>query len=501
VEDFAFNELGSTGGELAVAIWCKIKKKEARVGVAVVPLIPIRPGEIVEEWFPVFDDEDARKMSMEMDAAETRKAASQAAVPSDGRVKRSLSLSSGHGQAESAVKGEVRLRIRYDRLSVLPTAEYGDLKKELNNLKSLMAFDLVASNDAIERLAENLVRIYMAQGKAEEWLHSLIEQEVRNSPDTQTLFRGNTIMTKSVDAYMKVVGWQYMDETVGGVVRWICDSKIHCELDPERVPADADLVRQTEELTAYATILWKKMEGTRETFPDEMRVLFGHIQQTVMDRFGKDQNARYTSVSGFLFLRLFCPAILSPRSFELVKEHPDAKTQRTLTLLAKLIQSLGNLQEFGAKEHYMMPMNAFIRNYSKALMEFIDRIVIAPVPKSTGMAISSRGIGARPNAVYIAFPKSSRPRPAFPARDTDIFYPPMSPFLIDLDRELAQLVLYVNEHKKKLVSGGESNRANGTPRSTRPGRLEHFINVCEQVHDRVSQGRREGFDAGGVKKR
>lgn len=42
-------------------------------------------------------------------------------------------------------------------------------------------------------------------------------------------------------------------------------------------------------------------------------------------------------------------------------EHPDAHTQRTLTLLAKVIQALGNLAEFGAKEHFIMTMNGFIR--------------------------------------------------------------------------------------------------------------------------------------------
>lgn len=97
-------------------------------------------------------------------------------------------------------------------------------------LETNVTFDLVANNEHLERLAENLTRIHVALGTVDDWIQALVKHEVNHSPDTQTLFRGNTIMTKVVDTYMKIVGWQYMDDTVGGVVRWICDSKIYCEV-------------------------------------------------------------------------------------------------------------------------------------------------------------------------------------------------------------------------------------------------------------------------------
>ena len=41
-------------------------------------------------------------------------------------------------------------------------------------------------------------------------------------------------------------------------------------------------------------------------------------------------------------------------------DHPDDRTRRSLTLIAKSLQCLANLSSFGVKEQYMVPMNDFM---------------------------------------------------------------------------------------------------------------------------------------------
>jgi hypothetical protein len=86
--------------------------------------------------------------------------------------------------------------------------------------------------------------------------------------------------------------------------------------------------------------------------------------------------------SGFIFLRLICPAILSPRLFGLVRgtclenvfwilgpitdraskrtDQPDVRTTRSLTLLAKCLMSLANLVDPSLKEPWMSFLHQFI---------------------------------------------------------------------------------------------------------------------------------------------
>ena len=89
------------------------------------------------------------------------------------------------------------------------------------------------------------------------------------------------------------------------------------------------------------------------------------------------QDHQYLAVSGFLFLRFLVPAILSPKLFALRDHHADAKTSRTLTLLAKAIQSMGNLglQIGSGKEQWMEPLHPLIIESVQQIKKFIDEVV------------------------------------------------------------------------------------------------------------------------------
>jgi neurofibromin 1 len=87
--------------------------------------------------------------------------------------------------------------------------------------------------------------------------------------------------------------------------------------------------------------------------------------------------AKYTTVGGFIFLRFFCPAILSPDSTSPpLLSKVDQNLRRALILISKSLQNLANGLDFGNKEPYMQDMNNFINENKTTVEAFFDSLAV-----------------------------------------------------------------------------------------------------------------------------
>ena len=78
-----------------------------------------------------------------------------------------------------------------------------------------------------------------------------------------------------------------------------------------------------------------------------------------------------------MFLRFFCPALVSPESFGLLRSVPPY-ARRALVLVTKVLQNLANQQPF--KEQYMAPLNAsFLEPNTTLVRDLLARYARVPV--------------------------------------------------------------------------------------------------------------------------
>ncbi|XP_042750116.1 RAS protein activator like-3-like, partial [Lagopus leucura] len=212
-----------------------------------------------------------------------------------------------------------------------------------------------------------------------EFLIDLGVAELDRFDDRESLiFRENTLATKAIDEYMKLVGGKYLQDTLGEAVAQLCSSDDSCEVDPSKC-GGPDLSDNQNNLRQVCEETLQRIAASCDTFPAELGEIFAAWQEECAARGKAAIGQRLVSAS--LFLRFLCPAIMSPSLFGLVQEYPSEATARTLTLVAKVIQNLANFTTFGEKEAYMGFMNEFLEHHWSTMTAFLRSVAS---PESSG---------------------------------------------------------------------------------------------------------------------
>ncbi|XP_065760439.1 rasGAP-activating-like protein 1 isoform X3 [Muntiacus reevesi] len=299
--------------------------------------------------------------------------------------------------------GALRLKVRLTEDCVLPSQYYQPLREllmesvlgpaEEDAASPLAVLEELTSGDCRQELATKLVKLFLGQGLTGPFLDYLTRREVARTTDPNTLFRSNSLASKSMEQFMKLVGMPYLHEVLRPVVSRVFEERKYMELDPCKMdlgrtrrisfkgaPSE-EHVREASLglLTGYLGPIVDAIVGSVGRCPPAMRLAFKQLRQRVEERFPQveHEDVKYLAISGFLFLRFFAPAILTPKLFDLRDQHADPQTSRSLLLLAKAVQSIGNLgQQLGqGKELWMAPLHPFLLQSISRVRDFLDQLV------------------------------------------------------------------------------------------------------------------------------
>lgn len=95
-----------------------------------------------------------------------------------------------------------------------------------------------------------LAKIFTCEGKIIPLVDHLIEMEIENTLNPETLFRANTICTKTIDALMQLCASNYLSNTLQTALESICSKKICFEIDPLKSDKKINIKKNTRQLTS-----------------------------------------------------------------------------------------------------------------------------------------------------------------------------------------------------------------------------------------------------------
>lgn len=301
----------------------EVSSHDATCGRVDLHLDELESGSDVEKWWPIIDDRDQ-------------------------------------------VVGDMYMKVRLEETIVLMSHEYEPLSELLHAFPNNLTIHMVQILPTdLNILSSLLLNIFQVSGQAADWIAALVEDEIdgfgRDATSTahnhfrytarlhsndskesgqdrevivrdlgrsatieaNLLFRGNSLLTKALDMHMRRLGKDYLEETIGERIRDLDESDPECEVDPMRVERPEDLERNWRNLIGLTSLFWKSIAASASKCPPELRRIFRHVRACAEDRYGDFlRSVTYSSVSGFLFLRFFCPAILNPKLFALMKGMP-----------------------------------------------------------------------------------------------------------------------------------------------------------------------------------
>ncbi|XP_072004335.1 rasGAP-activating-like protein 1 isoform X2 [Engystomops pustulosus] len=309
----------------------------------------------------------------------------------------------GNTEEENGGKlGSLRVKVNLSEERILPSVYYQNLihllvesvqSPDQEDSSFLDLLEEMSSAESRQEVALKLVKIFLGQGLAVTFLDKLNMREVNRTADPNTLFRSNSLASKSMEQYMKIVGMPFLHEVLRPIISRIFEEKKYVELDPCKIDqsrsrrisfkgsVSEQQIRESsvESMRGYLSDIIDAILGSGEQCPPGMRLCFKQLHKRVEERFpgATNQDVKYAAISGFLFLRFFAPAILTPKLFHLREHHADPRTARTLLLLAKAVQSIGNLgQQIGhGKEQWMSPLHPLIQQSVGRLRDYLDKLI------------------------------------------------------------------------------------------------------------------------------
>ncbi len=495
------------------------------LGIVEIPIETLRRNEEVEGRFPIWSISTFPSLSQQQ----------QPSSPTTADEDHSKPPNNFH----RGVVGELNLTIRLHEDAVMPLSMYEEVYRRIHDTDSGELVKELAATMREDLIISHLVRIFAASGTVAERISSLITSESVNwgeKMEPELLFRANTLLSRSVDHFQRLLALSWLDDCLGPTVRKICQDPnspsrpdtamsggstgsggggedAHFDfstsirspplLPPNAIDTIPDGPITTNALRKLSETMWQNIYSQRHSCPADLRTVLHQIRSKVNERYRSTKSTRpgIQGVGAFVFLRLFCAALNAPQLYGLTPSQPGRGAQRKLLLLSKVLLALASKKTAFDKDKdwELVPLNDLLRTYSSAYDDYISVVSTEP-PTAAPVQLLGTRID-NDNAMQAAALR--RMNSLSPLHRESI---PKAPHMLDQPQALASFVSFVaNSAEERDQAGafrtapfakpwngaqsGDSHKSeSGNAASLNDAarirqRAEEFVQICCQIEE------------------
>jgi hypothetical protein len=144
----------------------------------------------------------------------------------------------------------------------------------------------LGSKFKVEQLSGQLISIAIAKNILLSNVFEMADREVDGTPSCEytssfenhaviygqsahhTLFRGNTVLTKTIESLMGWYGKHFLEASVGLTIRRLCLENVSIEVDPLRnAKGPKDVERNVDLLVLWCKEIWEQIYSVRQQCP------------------------------------------------------------------------------------------------------------------------------------------------------------------------------------------------------------------------------------------
>uniref|UniRef100_A0A6B2KZQ0 Uncharacterized protein n=1 Tax=Arcella intermedia TaxID=1963864 RepID=A0A6B2KZQ0_9EUKA len=347
-------------GPLMVTVWKESKREGASVLLGTVNIHPSKfESSPLDEWFNLAPSWDNLRIQDENFNLEK--------LPADQSF------------------GTAKITTEWKKLLVFPIHYYEFLEECLNfnlsEMVSILRYTTVKRDRAV--VAKSLMNICDYNSSTLQLLKSLLSEEIEATGKAETLFRLDSLTTKTIDVFMKRVGFVYLKFVLGTALDKMLAFTSSCEIDPTKIPKKEDIKQNYKDLIAFTTMVLERIYSSISECPMPIRLCLWELKDRVSKKFPGKELARDICVVGVFFLRFMGPALMVPKSLKLIDVHPDPTVKALMNNVAKVVQRIANpnssavvkgTQVDQPEYYYMVEMDKFVESERGNMKKFIDTL-------------------------------------------------------------------------------------------------------------------------------